>query len=110
MEDRMEERFMDDRVKKLEDRLIEELQEVERLVVLTGAGMSTESGLPDFRSPDGLWSRYRPEELASVDALLERPLLFYEVYRTRLGMLGRVRPNARHRALAGLDKQPLGTA
>lgn len=101
----MEERFMDDRVKKLEDRLIEELQEVERLVVLTGAGMSTESGLPDFRSPDGLWSRYRPEELASVDALLERPLLFYEFYRTRLEMLDRVKPNAGHRALAELEKQ-----
>ena len=63
------------------DRLIQELRQVERLVVLTGAGMSTESGLPDFRSRDGLWRKHRPEELASVDALEHRPLLFYEFYR-----------------------------
>lgn len=88
-----------------EHRLIEELRSVRRLVVLTGAGMSTESGLPDFRSPDGLWRSHRPEELASVDALLRRPLLFYEFYRYRLELLDGVAPNAGHAALVELEKQ-----
>lgn len=87
------------------DRLIQELRRVERLVVLTGAGMSTESGLPDFRSKDGLWRKHRPEELASVDALLQRPLLFYEFYRYRLGRLDGVAPNPGHLALAELERQ-----
>lgn len=87
------------------DRLIRELRQVERLVVLTGAGMSTESGLPDFRSRDGLWRKHRPEELASVDALEHRPLLFYEFYRQRLELLEGVEPNAGHLALAELEKQ-----
>lgn len=88
-----------------ERRLIDALRRVHRLVVLTGAGMSTESGLPDFRSEHGLWRQYRPEELASVDALRLRPLLFYEFYRKRLEMLDHVGPNAGHKALALLEKQ-----
>lgn len=88
-----------------EHRLIEELRQVRRLVVLTGAGMSTESGLPDFRSRDGLWRSHRPEELASVDALHHRPLLFYEFYRYRLELLEGVAPNPGHLALAELEKQ-----
>src|SRR5690606_10044055 len=66
--------------------------------------MSTESGLPDFRSRDGLWRQHRPEELASVDALLRRPLLFYEFYRYRLELLDGVAPNPGHLALAELEK------
>lgn len=88
-----------------ECQLIEELQQVKRLVVLTGAGMSTESGLPDFRSSDGLWRKYRPEELASVGALRHRPLLFYEFYRFRLELLDGVKPNAGHLALARLERE-----
>ena len=86
-------------------RLMEELAQAERLVALTGAGMSTESGLPDFRSQQGLWRQYRPEELASVDALTARPLLFYEFYRKRLEMLDSVSPNPGHEALAELERQ-----
>ena len=88
-----------------EDRLVEALRQVRRLVVLTGAGMSTESGLPDFRSRDGLWRSHRPEELASVDALLHRPLLFYEFYRYRLELLDGVAPNPGHFALVELEKR-----
>lgn len=88
-----------------EERLIHELRQVRRLVVLTGAGMSTESGLPDFRSETGLWQKYRPEWLASVDALAHRPLLFYEFYRERLELLDRVGPNPGHLALAELEKE-----
>lgn len=89
----------------MEQQLIEALRQVERLVVLTGAGMSTESGLPDFRSPSGLWRHHRPEELASVDALLHRPLLFYEFYRYRLELLEGVAPNPGHKALVELERQ-----
>lgn len=89
----------------MEEQLIQELHKVRRLVVLTGAGMSTESGLPDFRSRDGLWRQHRPEELASVDALHHRPLLFYEFYRYRLELLDGVAPNPGHKALAELEKQ-----
>lgn len=88
-----------------EDRLIEELRRVQRLVVLTGAGMSTESGLPDFRSPHGLWQKFRPDETATVDAMLHRPLLFYEFFRYRLELLEGAAPNAGHRALAELEKE-----
>lgn len=87
------------------DNLHKELQKVRRLVVLTGAGMSTESGLPDFRSADGLWRNHRPEELASVDALVHHPLLFYEFYRYRLELLEGVAPNPGHKALVELEKQ-----
>src|SRR5690606_40439249 len=88
-----------------ERRPIDAVRRVHRLLVLPGAGMSTESGLPDFRSEHGLWRPYRPEELASVDALRLRPLLFYEFYRKRLEMLDHVGPNAGHKALALLEKQ-----
>ncbi|HEY8418297.1 MAG TPA: NAD-dependent protein deacylase [Limnochordales bacterium] len=86
-------------------RLIHELSQVNRLVVLTGAGMSTESGLPDFRSQKGLWRQFSPEELASVDALRYNPLQFYEFYRFRLQLLDNVAPNAGHKALAELERQ-----
>lgn len=87
------------------DHLIDRISKTERIAVLSGAGMSTESGLPDFRSRDGLWRQYRPEELASVDALIHRPLLFYEFYRFRLELLEQAAPNPAHRALVELERQ-----
>lgn len=86
------------------DELVRGVAATERLAVLTGAGMSTESGLPDFRSPGGLWRRYRPEELASVEALEARPLQFYEFYRFRLELLRQAAPNPAHRALAEIER------
>lgn len=83
--------------------LVRGISQTKRIAILTGAGMSTESGLPDFRSQDGLWRKYRPEELASVDALQHRPLLFYEFYRFRLELLEQAAPNPAHRALVELE-------
>ena len=87
------------------ERLAESIARAGRIAVLTGAGISTESGLPDFRSKGGLWRTFRPEEIASVDALRRRPLLFYEFYRFRLELLRQAAPNPAHFALAELERQ-----
>lgn len=74
-------------------------------VVLTGAGMSTESGLPDFRSAGGLWRQSRRfEELASVSALQRWPDEFDEFYRFRMQELARHAPHVGHSALAALQE------
>lgn len=76
-------------------------------VVLTGAGMSTESGLPDFRSPQGLWKGLDPKKLASISALHNNTREFYEFYRMRLAKLQQALPHRGHFALARLQKERL---
>jgi NAD-dependent deacetylase len=80
------------------------LRSTGRAVALTGAGISTESGLPDFRSPGGLWANVDPMAIASRSALERRPEAFYEFYRSRLSQLGQAQPNAGHVALAALER------
>ena len=72
-------------------------------VALTGAGISTESGLPDFRSKGGLWAGVDPTRVASASAFRRDPDAFYAFYRTRLDTLAHALPNAAHRALARLE-------
>lgn len=72
-------------------------------VAFTGAGVSTESGLPDFRSPSGLWAGVDPLEVATLTAFRRAPEKFYAFYRTRLAMLAKARPNPAHHALADLE-------
>src|SRR5262245_59656169 len=77
------------------------LRRAGRAVVFTGAGMSTESGLPDFRSAGGLWrANRRFEELASRQALASSYPEFVEFYRWRMQMLGEHAPHVGHRVLA----------
>jgi len=74
-------------------------------VVLTGAGMSTASGLPDFRGDQGLWKNQDPRRLASIAAMENSPEEFYEFYRTRIRALMGVRPNRGHEILAWWEQE-----
>jgi NAD-dependent protein deacetylase/lipoamidase len=76
-------------------------------VVLTGAGMSTESGIPDFRSAEGLWSEVDPLEVASIDAFRRDPERVWRWYGQRIGALLDAQPNPGHHALAALEREGL---
>lgn len=76
------------------------LREAGRVVVLTGAGVSAESGVPTFRGEDGLWKSHRPEDLATPGAFRRDPALVWAWYQWRRDLVARCEPNAGHRALA----------
>jgi NAD-dependent deacetylase len=73
------------------------------LCVLTGAGVSAESGVPTFRGPEGLWRQYRAEELATPEAFARDPMLVWEWYAWRREIMRRVQPNPAHCLLAELE-------
>jgi NAD-dependent deacetylase len=110
-------------------RLAELIVEAQPCVVLTDAGVSTESGIPDFRSPGGIWRQYDPMQYATIDAFRRDPAKVWEFFadrfygvgkadasespapsslrRQRLGVLEDARPNAAHLALAELERRGL---
>ncbi len=87
--------------------LVAESLSAGNLVVLSGAGMSTASGLPDFRGTGGLWRQKDPRLLASVSAMENSRAEFVEFYRHRIRMLQGVEPNRGHHVLAGWESGEL---
>jgi NAD-dependent deacetylase len=80
------------------------IREARSVAVLTGAGISAESGVPTFRGPGGLWRQYRPEELATPEAFRRDPRLVWEWYDWRRQRIAQARPNAGHEALVRLER------
>ncbi len=81
------------------------LREAGHAVVLTGAGISTESSIPDFRSAGGIWETYDPMTVASMRTFMDDPALFWRFHRPRIDMLGAVDPNPAHAAVAELQRR-----
>lgn len=82
------------------------ISEAKRIAVLTGAGVSKESGVPTFRDAmDGLWARFDPQELATPQAFRANPKLVWDWYEYRRGMVRQAKPNPGHLALAELQKR-----
>ncbi|MGF1549249.1 MAG: NAD-dependent deacylase [Sphingomonadaceae bacterium] len=80
------------------------MNDIRNIVVLTGAGISAESGVATFRGPDGLWEGHRVEDVATPEAFVRDPMLVQKFYDARRARLASVEPNAAHRALARLDE------
>ena len=83
--------------------LREAIRATTSLVVLTGAGISAESGVPVFRGAGGLWRNYSPEQLATPEAFARNPRLVWEWYDWRRRVIHKAQPNAGHRALVALE-------
>ena len=83
-------------------------RDIANLVILTGAGISAESGLQTFRAADGLWEGHRVEDVATPQAFRSDPALVHEFYDARRARLSEVEPNAAHVALARLDAEWAG--
>lgn len=79
--------------------------DIRNIVILTGAGVSADSGLATFRGADGLWEGHRVEDVATPEAFRRDPALVHDFYDARRAKLGSVQPNAAHRALARLDAE-----
>lgn len=85
-------------------KLIEELKTAKTIVFFTGAGISAESGIPTFRGKDGIWNKFRPEELANFDAFMRNPQLVWEWYNYRKSIVHQSKPNPGHLAIVEFEK------
>jgi NAD-dependent deacetylase len=81
------------------------LAEAQRVTIVTGAGISADSGVPTFRGPDGLWKNFRPEDLATPEAFQRDPRLVWEWYNWRRERIAAARPNPAHDALVRLERR-----
>jgi len=84
-------------------RLLENLRDAENVAVLTGAGVSAESGVPTFRDPGGIWEKFRPEQLANFEAFMSDPDFVWSWYQHRREIMREVKPNKGHIALAEME-------
>jgi NAD-dependent protein deacetylase/lipoamidase len=87
--------------------LVRLIRERQPCVVLTGAGVSTESGIPDFRSTEGIWAEVDPFEVASIQAFRRDPVRVWSFFRERIHLLRDAEPNGAHLALAELEQRGL---
>lgn len=85
------------------DTLINRLKEAKVVSVLTGAGVSAESGVPTFRDPGGIWEKFRPEQLANFEAFMSDPDFVWSWYQHRREIMRDVKPNPGHFALAEME-------
>jgi NAD-dependent deacetylase len=92
------------------DRVASWMRAAQRVVVLTGAGISAESGVPVFRGAGGLWRDFRPEQLATPEAFARQPELVWEWYLWRRARIAAVQPNAGHLAIARWQRDREGVA
>jgi len=81
------------------------MRDIRNIVILTGAGISAESGVPTFRGPNGLWEGHRVEDVCTPEAFVRNPALVQDFYDARRAALAHVEPNQGHRALARLDRE-----
>ena len=88
----------------ISDELKAHIRSAKSVCVLTGAGISAESGVPTFRGEEGLWKKFKPEELANFPAFLRNPDLVWEWYAYRRKLIHDVKPNAGHYALVTLER------
>jgi NAD-dependent deacetylase len=86
------------------DKISDKLQDAKKIVFVTGAGISQESGIPTFRGKDGLWRKYDPMQLATIDAFYDNPKLVWEWYEERRHNILDAKPNPGHLAIAELEK------
>jgi NAD-dependent deacetylase len=87
------------------ERLLAKLRQADAVAVFTGAGISAESGVPTFRGSEGLWKKFKPEELATFDAFVRNPEIVWEWYSYRKELISSVRPNRGHEAIAEMEKR-----
>ncbi len=84
--------------------VLDKLKAARKIVFVTGAGMSQESGIPTFRGKDGLWRNYNPMKIATIDAFYENPKLVWEWYEDRRRNIVAAQPNPGHNAIAELER------
>ncbi|OYT37224.1 MAG: NAD-dependent protein deacylase [Desulfurococcales archaeon ex4484_58] len=86
------------------EEVVEKILESKYCIAFTGSGISVESGIPSFRGPNGLWKKYRPEELATPQAFSRDPIRVWEWYKWRMELIFKAKPNPAHRVLAELER------
>lgn len=82
----------------------DQVQNIKKIVVVTGAGISQESGIPTFRGKDGLWRNHDAMKLATIDAFYDNPELVWTWYNERRANIFAAKPNPGHKAIAELEK------